>query len=425
LTKASYEPVKVTLTSDQGRVFSKEHLDKIRDDCGLMEIYKSVDKDAAGERADVLVLLGEAGNMTKAQDAIQEVIKKEGAVESVELTDTACKELMASKGAKIQELQSKYSTYIQVIRKLSQAKIFGSAEGVESTKKAIVAFAKKADSMSSKTLTLEPDQIGRVIGSKGATLNHIRKECSVQINIDNTNPIVEIRGDAKAIELAVKMINDVLEPKEQPTGDAAEKPAAAAAAEPAKAAAKPKAKAKAKEFKSGGEQDFPSLGGNTEPKKTKPAAKAWGKNAEAEAVEEKKTPEQAYPTLAAKPKAKAAAAPVAVVEEEEEDGGDCDDPFAMMGGMGAEVFCQVTMMEEKDMADMPDADADPAGVASEAAAGGEAAEEEEEDAGDCDDPFAMMGGMGAEVFCQVTMMEEKSMEDMPAAGVIEAAADEN
>merc|ERR1712087_731274 len=41
------------------------------------------------------------------------------------------------------------------------------------------------------------------------------------------------------------------------------------------------------------------------------------------------------------------------------------------------------------------------------AAGGEAEADEEEEAGDVDDPFAMMGGMGAEELYKVTAIEEK------------------
>merc|ERR1719456_532435 len=37
--------------------------------------------------------------------------------------------------------------------------------------------------------------------------------------------------------------------------------------------------------------------------------------------------------------------------------------------------------------------------------------EEEEEAGDMDDPFAMMGGMGEEQVYQVTLMQEKAEED--------------
>merc|ERR1712190_657566 len=43
-----------------------------------------------------------------------------------------------------------------------------------------------------------------------------------------------------------------------------------------------------------------------------------------------------------------------------------------------------------------------------------AAEEEEEAAGDIDDPFAMMGGMGEETVYKVTLMEEASAESAPA-----------
>merc|ERR1719350_2460439 len=93
----------------------------------------------------------------------------------------------------------------------------------------------------------------------------------------------------------------------------------------------------------------------------------------------------------------------AVVEEEEEAAGDMDDPFAMMAGMGEEEVYKVTLLEDQAQAPAQEAQVEePASremksVAAEAAIQGEKAaveEEEEKAAGDMDDPFAMMAGMG-------------------------------
>jgi len=367
LQKASYDPVKVTLDSDQVRVFSKETQDRIRDSTGLIELYRGSEKDEAndGARVDVLVLLGDAASVRKAQTEIQEVIKKEGAVETIELSDYACKELLVSKGAKIQEIQNKHSTRVDMNRKTNTVKIFGSVASVEATKKSIQVFAKKFDNMITKSLTLEADQIGRVIGKQGSTLNSIRKECNVQCSIDNNSPIVELRGDAAGIAKAERMIDEVLgnvEPAE-PKAKAKKGDSAAADEEPAEAKPAPvKAKAKPKGYAGDAANDFPAMGG-VPATKAKPAAKAWGKNQEeASTPAKEEAPEKAYPTLGAAketPKAaepavrsaggatysltpfvKTAAPAVAAkeekVEEAEEEAGDMDDPFAMLGGMQAE-----------------------------------------------------------------------------------------
>jgi len=169
LQKADIEPTKVSLDPDQLRVFTKDHLDKIRDTCGLMEMYKSKDQqaDSTGTNVTLLVLLGDDASVAKAKLAIDEVIKNEGASETMEATDQVCKELLASKAAKIQDYQNMYSTYISVDRKTLSIKILGSTKGVEATKKAITTFAKKTDSVKSKTFPLAEEEIGRVIGSKG------------------------------------------------------------------------------------------------------------------------------------------------------------------------------------------------------------------------------------------------------------------
>merc|ERR1712203_689610 len=66
------------------------------------------------------------------------------------------------------------------------------------------------------------------------------------------------------------------------------------------------------------------------------------------------------------------------VEATEEDAGDVDDPFAMMNGMGAEDSSAPVQVKAVLVAEETPVEAT------------------EEDAGDVDDPFAMMGGMGAE-----------------------------
>merc|ERR1712137_52445 len=78
---------------------------------------------------------------------------------------------------------------------------------------------------------------------------------------------------------------------------------------------------------------------------------------------------------------------VTLVEEnivQEEEAGDLDDPLAMLGGMGEEQVYQVTQMAEA---------------------------QEEEEAGDVDDPLAMLGGMGEEQVYQVTQMAEAQEEE--------------
>merc|ERR1712184_112564 len=73
-----------------------------------------------------------------------------------------------------------------------------------------------------------------------------------------------------------------------------------------------------------------------------------------------------------------------MAEAQEEEACDCDDPLAMLGGMGEEQDYQVTQMAEA---------------------------QEEEEAGDIDDPLAMLGGMGEEQVYQVTQMNEANEEE--------------
>merc|ERR1712060_350352 len=111
----------------------------------------------------------------------------------------------------------------------------------------------------------------------------------------------------------------------------------------------------------------------------------------------------------------------AAMHEEEAAECDIDDPFAMMGGMGEEEVYKVTLMEDKTLEEAT-AESKETGVLE----GVERTEEqpaqaqekhaiEQEVVGcDCDDPFAMMGGMGEEEVYKVTLMEDKVAQDNSA-----------
>merc|ERR1719162_792497 len=81
-------------------------------------------------------------------------------------------------------------------------------------------------------------------------------------------------------------------------------------------------------------------------------------------------------------KAASALADAAIAAEEqegqEEDAGDCDDPFAMMGGMGAEKVYEVKFLKEKTPEELKEA-ADKLKAASALADAAIAAEEQEEE----------------------------------------------
>mmetsp|Transcript_58270 Transcript_58270/g.109838 ORF Transcript_58270/g.109838 Transcript_58270/m.109838 type:complete len:1245 (+) Transcript_58270:54-3788(+) len=149
-----------------------------------------------------------------------------------------------------------------------------------------------------------------------------------------------------------------------------------------------------------------------------------------------------------------------VPDEEEEAAGDVDDPFEMMGGMGAEEVYKVTLLREaaatqdseeveavaKQCEETEEAagDVDEASqkvnglgtkeVVQEQAKRKDASDlieeeelEEEEAAIDLDDPFELMGKMGAEEVYKVTLLEqagEEQEEQVEASGGPQPAPEE-
>merc|ERR1712151_607100 len=86
----------------------------------------------------------------------------------------------------------------------------------------------------------------------------------------------------------------------------------------------------------------------------------------------------------------------------------------MMGGMGAEGENTETMLKEHSPEELEQMEEKrkAAEAKADAAIKAEQQEEEAEEAGDCDDPFAMMGGMGAEEVYTVTMLKEHTPEEL-------------
>merc|ERR1719491_2280369 len=85
----------------------------------------------------------------------------------------------------------------------------------------------------------------------------------------------------------------------------------------------------------------------------------------------------------------------------------------MMSGMGAEEVHTVTMLKEHTPEELEQMQEKAKAAEAKADAVIEAEEQEEaEDAGGCDDPFAMMGGMGAEEVYTVTMLKEHTPEEL-------------
>mmetsp|Transcript_27716 Transcript_27716/g.82617 ORF Transcript_27716/g.82617 Transcript_27716/m.82617 type:complete len:1078 (+) Transcript_27716:90-3323(+) len=368
--KADYEPAKVSITNEQRRVFNEEK---------MQEISKKSGADVRRNNLN-LVIVGDEGQVEKAQKEIETVIEKEGSVDSIAVTDETMKALTMSRATKLKAFQDKANTIISADPKTGTVSIVGSAKGVETTKKELEKFAAQIEKdqadMTAKEITVAMEAIPRIIGTGGSVLKNIRETTGVSVRVGRDDGTVEIKGVESAVATAEKMIMDIVNGagKDKKDWEAKEAPAKRETA--AKAPRK-----KAEEYK-GANTDFPTLGGEVVDEAATTAAAKWGSGgltfskAKKEEAMKTVTAAESFPTLGGgKAPAKAAPAPAAApkeeekpaaaapkpaeaktkAEEEEEEACDIDDPFAMMGGMGDEIVYKVTAMEERKLSEEEEA----------------------------------------------------------------------
>lgn len=273
LAKASIEPVLHPIVFEQQRVFTRENLAYVCRESGadvrMQRGGKGAGKDAAEPS---LVLIGSEEQVASAKKLIDEVIAREGSVETVPLVEDTIRALLVGQGAKIRELESKHEVSLSLDKGKKECKVVGSSKGVAGAKGALAALAarleKEAAEAVTKEMTVDPDHVRRIIGAKGATLRNIRDTCNVQVTIAEDSTSLEIRGGEEDVAKAEAMIKEITDALVNGPPQAA--PAAQSA--PAKGQGRP-AKKKAAEFKEGAD-DFPALGGASPAPKS---GKKWGK----------------------------------------------------------------------------------------------------------------------------------------------------
>jgi len=427
--KAATATVKHAVAADQIRIFGYDTLQQISKQSGA-DVRRSRE---TGDNS--LVITGDDASVANAREQIAEVLTKEGTTEHVTISEDVMKALLINSGAKIRETERKMKVSMSLDKKELKAMMMGSPSAVEAAKEELIKLQEQIDKEIAETKTLEMEvdysMLRYIIGPKGAVLKNIRSTCGVQVNINDgeEKSTVEIKGKEEDVQKAELMIKEIV---------------SEAGKAPAKAAPKPKPKAKVWEPKVKSEDaspakvdgfkestsDFPTLGGGEANGKPKAAAGAWGKKAEQKEAAKpvNGTSKESFPALGAATNGNAKAPPA---EAEEETGGDVDDPFAMMGGMGAEEVYKETLVIEATAGatDIPDVEEEEEEeeeekITAKAAFVEDEEEDQENEAGDADDPFAMMGGMGAEEVYKETLVIEATAGATDIPDVEEEEAEE-
>jgi len=423
--KSTQETVKHEVPAEQIRIFGRENLQQISKNSGADVRRSREDGDNS------LVIVGDEDAIQQAKSAIEEVLEKEGATDSLSISEELVRALLINSGAKIRDIEKRIGVSVNIDKKDkkdTKVMLLGSASGLQDAKSELEEMQAQIDKEIAETHTsnveVPTEHVRFIIGPKGRELNKIRETCGVQVNVrdsgDETS-IVEVKGKEDDVAKAEAMIQEILASTDTlPVRDATQSKGKAQGKgkskeqepNPKKGAA-PKAEA----FKEG-EMDFPTLGGDAkaDDKPKTAALGAWGKKAE-EKEAKKSQPSadnvESFPELGAKkaqPAATQAAAPSPASKQS----------FPDLNGKASP-----KQDEEEDPEEAPEDDEEEEKQEEEEEQQEEEEKEDEAEAegeGDGDDPFAMMSGMGEEAVYQVTMVPD-AKEEMEAPAAPEEAED--
>lgn len=289
--KSEKDTVKYEVPAEQIRIFSRESLQQISRESGA-DVRRSRDD---GDNA--LVIVGDEEAIQKAKNAIQEVIEKEGATDSLLVSEEVVKALLINSGAKIRDIEKRLGVNMKLDKKETKVTLLGPASELESAKSELEEMQAQIDKEISEThisnVEVPSEHVRFIIGPKGRELNKIRNTCGVRVDIKDSGEgtsNVEVKGSEGDVAKAEAMIQEILATTDKlPVRDAV-KPKGKAQGkgksnlnqgEPKEAAHKAAA------FKEG-EMDFPTLGAEdkADGKPKTATLGAWGKKAEEKEAKE-------------------------------------------------------------------------------------------------------------------------------------------
>lgn len=113
-------------------------------------------------------------------------------------------------GETIRKLSEDSGARIDLLRDTGECKVSGTSEAVESALKAIKAILKKDADTVNESFDCDSSRFGLIIGRGGETIRALSSEFSVQINTDDTNNQIGVKGSKKNVAKAIAKIQGML-----------------------------------------------------------------------------------------------------------------------------------------------------------------------------------------------------------------------
>lgn len=113
-------------------------------------------------------------------------------------------------GETIRKLTADSGARIDLIKGSTDCKVSGSEKAVAAALKAIGVILKKAADTVTEAIAVDSSRFGLVIGRGGETIRALSKEFSVNIDTDDTNNQIKVRGSKKDVKKAIAKIQGML-----------------------------------------------------------------------------------------------------------------------------------------------------------------------------------------------------------------------
>jgi len=147
-------------------------------------------------------------------EQIKEVIGDDDATpqtsESVSIESHQRSLIIGRGGETIRKLQEDSGARIDLDKDTGECKVRGSQAGVTSAMKAIKAILKKDADTVTEAMDCPHNRFGLVIGRGGETIRALSNEFKVQINTDDQNDQINVRGSKKNVKKAIAKIESIL-----------------------------------------------------------------------------------------------------------------------------------------------------------------------------------------------------------------------
>ncbi|CEL93292.1 unnamed protein product [Vitrella brassicaformis CCMP3155] len=215
IKKAMYTSTRVSIQREQMKIWSAEskHKQAVEQESGAILTIARPRPDGSS----FITVTGDNEQKAAAQSLINEILDREGHVESMELAENAINALIRNRGTRIQEIETSVSPPVSVSldKKTKTAKIMGAKDAVAQVKETLQKFQDELEDdialQTSRDVPIDKDNIGLIIGKAGATIKNIRMTTGVdRIDVVDARGCIALKGRSDCVDKAAKMIEEIV-----------------------------------------------------------------------------------------------------------------------------------------------------------------------------------------------------------------------